>query len=131
VVASVTSTGVTVTGGLSVSGSGTAISAPNGDISTGGEIILTISTSISGAGVYTQPFVTTNAIQYYDGGGAFTLTAPSASGLAGKRFVICNRAASISGFPTGVNTYYTSPGPLVPLGTCIEMLSDGTKWMYH
>ena len=112
-------------------GTGTAISAPNGDISTGGEIILTSSTSISGAGIYTQPFITTNAIQYYDGGGTFTLTAPSASGLAGKRFTICNRAASIIGFPTGSNAYYTSPGPLVPVGTCIDMLSDGTKWMYH
>jgi hypothetical protein len=116
--------------GLVVPATGTAISAPNGDISTGGEIVLTSSTSLSGPGSYTQDFVTTNAIQYYDGGGQFTLTAPSASGLAGKRFVICSRTAKIVGFPIGANAYYTNPGPLVPIGACIEMLSDGTKWMY-
>jgi hypothetical protein len=41
VVASVTSTGVTVTGGLSVSGSGTAISAPNGEITSRGNNVVT------------------------------------------------------------------------------------------
>ena len=121
---------VTAGGYIQTTATGTAIYAPNGDISTGGEIILTSSQSISGGGVYTQPFQTTNAIQYYDGGGNFTLTAPSASGLAGKRFVICSRTATVIGFPTGANAYYTSPGPSVPLGSCIEMLSDGTKWMY-
>jgi hypothetical protein len=118
----------TVPAATTFSAPGTAINASNGDISTGGEIILTSSISISGAGVYTQPFATTNAIQYYDGGGTFMLTAPSASGLAGKRFAICDRAASIIGFPTGANAYYTAPGAAVALGHCVEALSDGTKW---
>jgi hypothetical protein len=125
---------LTLQGALQASGSvtstatGTAISAPNGDISTGGEVILASSQSISGAGVYTQVFQTTNAIQYYDGGGTFTLTAPSASGFAGKSFRICNRAATITGFPTGANAYYTSTGALVSVGHCVDAMSDGTKW---
>lgn len=124
-----------VTGSFSVSntatisGAGTSINAPNGDIATGGNFVLSNPTSISGAGVYTQPFSTSNAIQYYDGGGSFTLTAPSATGLAGKKFLICNRAASITGFPTGANAYYAAPGAAVSVGHCVEALSDGTKWL--
>jgi hypothetical protein len=121
---------VSSTGAITSNATNGAISAPNGDISTGGEIILASSVAYTGAGTYTQPFTTSNAIQYYDGGGGFTLTAPSASGLTGKAFRICARGATISGFPTGTNTYYTSP-PFLSLGQCLEMYSDGTKWSYR
>jgi len=122
---------LTATGTITSNATGTAINASNGDISTGGEIILASAAAYTGAGTYTQPFTTSNAIQYYDGGGGFTLTAPSASGLTGKTFRICARGATIPGFPTGTNTYYTSPGPLLSLGQCLEMYSDGTKWSYR
>jgi hypothetical protein len=124
---SATSTGAAVTGSLSVSATGTAISAPNGGISYGGHLttgaaLFSASASLSATSP-TMQTITTNGL-------TVTMPAPFAGGM----FIFNLRGMISTTFAYGSAILY-SRGSLMSSysysasnGSSITLTSDGTYW---
>jgi len=113
---------------LTATGTGTAISAPNGDISRNGDLFASTVTSSGTAVTLTN---SSAEIQVITTSG-FTYTLP-ASPTTGRRFTFCSRGTSISINPNGKTLW--SPGPSSGTGTIsvtsygyINVFFDGTVW---